>query len=121
MAPQNAIPRDGTHTISFCLTGGGVFQNGPADGQPPTGQAPTAVQPQLFICKWVSAQRPGAPGGRHLFGRGLRFPPASWQVQFPGAGVNAGQREHVIAITLGGVSSNLGSNGQTIQVWFATK
>ena len=118
--PSNAIPRDGTHTISFCLTGGGVFQNGPADGQPPTGQAPTAVPPQLLSVNGFLPSGQVPPADVTYSGAGCGFA-GGWQVNFLVPQSMPVSANNVIAITLGGVSSNLGSNGQTIQVWFATK
>lgn len=120
--PGNQVSRDGTHFISFCLTGGGIFSGGPdappADGAAPTGAAATAVRPVIG----AGALGGFAPPSDILYsGAGCGFP-GGWQINFkvenkfiPGA--------NNIVLTLGDVPSSIGPNGSpgSIQVTFYAK
>jgi len=120
--PNNPISRDGTHYLSFCLTGGGIFSGGPnpppADGAAPTAAASTAVAPVIG----AAALGGFAPASDVLYsGAGCDFP-GGWQVSFhveakfpPGA--------NAIVLTLGDVPSSIGPSGTvgSIQVSFYAK
>ncbi len=114
----NAISEDGNHTISFCLTGGGVFQGGPPDGQSPTAAANTADQPQM-----ISGSFPPnglvPPSAVTYSGAGCGFP-GGWQVNFLVPHAIPPGNNQVIALLIGDIPSSKGPFG-TIQVWFATK
>ncbi len=114
------IPANGRNTISFCLTGGGVFQGGPPDGVAPTQAAPTAVPPQLISRDgYGSTQGLVPPSAITYSGAGCGFA-GGWQVNFLVPNTFA-PGQHVIAITLGGVGSTIGYNGQPLQVYFTSK
>lgn len=120
--PSNAIPADGKHTISFCLTGGGAFPGIP-DGQPPaSGQTVnTSAVPQLISVDGFGASQGLVPPADVSYsGAGCGFA-GGWQINFLVPTTFAPGNNHVIAVTLGGVASNSGYNGQKIQVWFSTK
>jgi uncharacterized protein (TIGR03437 family) len=119
--PSNAIPNDGTHYIGFCLTGGGVFQGGPPDGNPPTGAANTAVPPQLISANgFLASQGLVPPANIQYSGAGCDFA-GGWQITLLVPTTMPASNNNVIAVTLGDVPSTLGNNGQTLQVWFSTK
>lgn len=119
--PSNAIPNDGTHYIGFCLTGGGLFQGGPPDGNPPTGAANTAVPPQLISANgFLASQGLVPPANIQYSGAGCDFA-GGWQITLLVPNTMPASNNNVIAVTLGDVPSTLGNNGQTIQVWFSTK
>ena len=119
---SNPVPADGQHYISFCLTGGGVFQGGPADGVAPApGQtAATALFPTMVSANGfgttglVPAQDIGYSGAGCGFAGG-------WQVNFTVPTSMGPNSNNVILLELGSTPSNVGPNGQQIQVWFATK
>jgi len=119
--PGNQIPRDGTHYIGFCLTGGGVFQGGPPDGQAPTGAAPTAVPPQLVSANGFSGSGGLVPPANVQYSGAGCFFAGGWQINFlvPSSMPVSGSNE--IVVTLGGVPSNVGPNNTKLHVWFATK
>ena len=107
----NAISRDGTHTISFCLTGGGVFQNNPTDGEY-AAPGNTADQPQLLSSTYApSALVP--PANVTYSGAGCGFP-GGWQVNFLVSSLFQPSNTNVIALTIGDIPSSRGPSG-TIQ------
>ncbi|HUA83193.1 MAG TPA: hypothetical protein VMB85_04995 [Bryobacteraceae bacterium] len=114
------IPANGKDTISFCLTGGGVFQGGPPDGVAPTAAASTAVPPQLLSVNGFGASGLVPPADVTYSGAGCGFA-GGWQVNFVVPSTIPPGNSNIIAITLGDVASTLGNNNQSLTVWFATK
>lgn len=115
----NPVPRDGSHYISFCLTGGGAFVGGPPDGYAPTAAANTQDIPTLLS----GAYPPNGivPAAQLQYsGAGCDFA-GGWQVTFlvpeliP-TGLNP------IAIQINGFNSSVGPNGpNTVQTYFWAK
>ncbi len=115
----NPVARDGTQYISFCLTGGGLFNGGPPDGYAPTVAANTHDVPQL-----VSGSFPPndiVPAASVLYsGAGCGFA-GGWQINFmvPSA-IPPGQ--NAIALEINGFNTGVGPNGpNTVQTFFWAK
>jgi uncharacterized protein (TIGR03437 family) len=114
--PSFPISADGKHTISFCLTGGGVFQGGAPDGQPPVA-ANTANQPQLL--SGVFAPTGLVPPANVTYsGAGCGFP-GGWQVNYTVPTQTPPGNNNVIALTIGDIPSSVGPSG-VIQVLFSS-
>jgi uncharacterized protein (TIGR03437 family) len=112
----NPISRDGKHYISLCLTGGGVFNGGPKDGEAPTAATAgsTADKPVIFS----DAFPPGGivPDSFFLYsGAGCGFP-GLWQLIFTvPSQMSPGIRP--IAITIGGYSTATRPSAQSTTIF----
>lgn len=99
--------------ISFYLTGGGAFPGIP-DGQISSTLVNTIVQPQILsVDGWVGQ----APSSQIQYS-GNSFFPGVWQINYYVGNVY-GPGNHVIAVLMNGISSNIGPSG-TIQVYFVS-
>jgi uncharacterized protein (TIGR03437 family) len=111
--PSNPIKANGTNFIEFYLTGGGSFP-GILDGQVGTTTVMTIVQPQILsVDGWAGL----APASQIAYS-GSSFFPGVWQINYYVSNLY-GPGIHVIAVTMNGISSNIGPSG-TIQVYFVS-
>jgi uncharacterized protein (TIGR03437 family) len=113
--PSNPIVANNTNFITFYLTGGGPFP-GILDGQvDATGTVNTIVRPQILsVDGWAGL----APDNQIAYS-GSSFYPGVWQINYL-VSSKYGPGNHVIAVTMNGISSSVGPNG-TIQVYFVSK
>jgi uncharacterized protein (TIGR03437 family) len=113
--PGKGVSRDGTHFISFCLTGGGVFVGGAPDGAAPV-VATTQVQP-LVLSGGFSGQSASSSQITYS-GAGCGFP-GGWQINVTIPNTFA-PGSYVVAVSMDSIGSNIGPNGP-VQVSFTTK
>jgi uncharacterized protein (TIGR03437 family) len=115
----NPVSRDGTHYISFYLTGGGVFDGGPApaplDGYAPSDARGSATHdfPSLITIAGQVQSSAITYSGAGGFAGG-------WQINFTVPSITpVGQV--LVVVTLNGIASNVGPGGQKTQLFFYTK
>jgi uncharacterized protein (TIGR03437 family) len=112
--PSNPIKANNTNFIEFYLTGGGPFPGVP-DGQiPASGTVNTIVQPQILSVDGYGGLVPNS----QIAYSGSSFFPGVWQINFYVSNLY-GPGNHVIAVTMNGISSSIGPNG-VIQVYFVS-
>jgi uncharacterized protein (TIGR03437 family) len=114
---NNPISRDGTHFVTFYLTGGGAFPGLP-DGQVPASGTTISTQDQPQILSTTFAPLGIAPQKDVLYS-GTSFYPGVWQVNFKVESI-FGPGKQVVAVVIGSYVSSQGPSG-TIQVYFYTK
>jgi uncharacterized protein (TIGR03437 family) len=119
----NPVARDGSQYISFCLTGGGVF-NGGGGAPPADGYAPTVAASTANVATLVSGSFPPndlVPASAVTYsGAGCGFA-GGWQINFmvPSA-IPPGQ--NAIALQINGFNTGVGPNGpNTVQTFFWAK
>ncbi|MBZ5603794.1 MAG: hypothetical protein LAO79_15955 [Acidobacteriia bacterium] len=121
-SPSNPVSRDGTHYITFYMTGGGVFTGGPGpvptDGMPPSDAAATQDRPQIL--SGVFAPNGIVPDGDIIYSGAGAFP-GGWQISMKVENKFVPTATNVIAVQINGYISNTGPNGQKILCTFATK
>jgi len=112
--PSNPIKANNTNFITFFLTGGGPFP-GITDGNiDTTGTVNTIVRPQILsVDGWG-----GLVPDDQIQYSGSSFFPGVWQINFL-VSSKYGPGNHVIAVTMNGISSSIGPNG-VIQVYFVS-
>jgi uncharacterized protein (TIGR03437 family) len=117
-SPSTPVSRDGNHSISFYLTGAGVFDGGPADGFAPTQAANTHDKPTLL--SGVFGANAIVPDTDVLYSGAGAFP-GGWQINFKVENAFPPGPNNIIALQINGARSNVGVGGQTIRCTFATK
>jgi uncharacterized protein (TIGR03437 family) len=121
-SPSNPVSRDGTHYITFYLTGGGLFDGGPGsppiDGQPPAAAAATHDRPVMLSA--VFAPNAIVPDADVIYSGAGAFP-GGWQISMKVENKFAPSSNNVVAVQINGFLSNTGPNGQKIICTFATK
>jgi len=116
-SPSNPISRDGTHHITFYLTGGGAFPGVP-DGQIPSSPVNTQAQPIVISSNGFPPL--GIAPAADILNSTTSFYPGVWQINFQVASSFPPGCSNVVAVELGSYNSTQGPNG-TIQIYFCTK
>jgi uncharacterized protein (TIGR03437 family) len=114
---SNPVSRDGTHFITFFLTGGGVFQGVP-DGQIPPAGTLVNTQDTPLILSTTFAPLGIAPA-KDLKYSGASFYPGVWQINFQ-VDPLFGPGQQIVAVEIGSYVSTQGPSGN-IQIYFWTK
>jgi uncharacterized protein (TIGR03437 family) len=121
-SPSNPVSRDGTHSIAFYLTGGGVFDGGPGappqDGFAPSEVASTHEAPTMI--SGVFAPNGIVPASDIIYSGAGAFP-GGWQINMKVNKAYAPGPNNLIALQIGGTPSNVGVAGSKVSCTFATK